>query len=100
MTLFIVENIGSEKNMATLQSIISSGSSLTFSQLKSDRALTIEIQLKLANLGFYPGGGWIDGDLGDPISHLNLSYHQPNGKVLKVSSRQWAMIPLVTSMLH
>jgi hypothetical protein len=54
--------------MATLQSIISSGSSLTFNQLKSDRSLTSEIQLKLANLGFYPGGGWIDGDLGDSTS--------------------------------
>jgi hypothetical protein len=67
MTLSIIENIG-ENNMATLQSIISSGLSLTFSQLKSDRSLTIEIQLKLANLGFYPGGGWIDGDLGDSTS--------------------------------
>jgi hypothetical protein len=27
-----------------------------------------KIQFKLANLGFYPGGGWIDGDLGNSTS--------------------------------
>jgi hypothetical protein len=51
--------------MTTLQGIISSNSSLTQAQLKADRQLVIEIQTKLANLGFYPGGGWIDGDIGD-----------------------------------
>jgi hypothetical protein len=51
--------------MTNLQGIISSNSSLTQAQLKADRQLVIEIQVKLANLGFYPGGGWIDGDLGD-----------------------------------
>jgi hypothetical protein len=54
--------------MTTLQGIISSNSSLTQSQLKADRQLVIEIQTKLANLGFYPGGSWIDGDLGDSNS--------------------------------
>jgi hypothetical protein len=50
--------------MTTLQQIIDNNSFLTRSQLKLDKALVIEIQTKLANLGFYPGGGWIDGDLG------------------------------------
>ena len=50
--------------MATLQDIINNNQSLTRGQLNSDRALVIEIQTKLANLGFYPGGGWIDGALG------------------------------------
>jgi hypothetical protein len=51
--------------MATLQEIVDGNNlSLTRSQLKADKALVIEIQTKLANLGFYPGGGWIDGDLG------------------------------------
>lgn len=50
--------------MTTLQEIISNGSSLTRSQLKADKALVMEIQTKLSALGFYPGGGWIDGDLG------------------------------------
>ena len=50
--------------MTTLQEIISNSSSLTRDELKADRALVIEIQNKLANLGFYPGGGWIDGVLG------------------------------------
>lgn len=50
--------------MTTLQQITSNSSSLTRAQLKADRALVMEIQTKLANLGFYPGGGWIDGDLG------------------------------------
>jgi hypothetical protein len=50
--------------MTTLQGIISSSSSLTQAQLKADRKLVIEVQSKLANLGFYPGGSWIDGDLG------------------------------------
>ncbi|GAX46015.1 hypothetical protein NIES4075_70360 [Tolypothrix sp. NIES-4075] len=51
--------------MSTLQDVISNSLSLTRAQLKADnRALVMEIQTKLANLGFYPGGGWIDGDLG------------------------------------
>jgi hypothetical protein len=50
--------------MTTLKQIIDNNSSLTRSQFKADKALVIEIQTKLANLGFYPGGGWIDGDLG------------------------------------
>jgi hypothetical protein len=54
--------------MATLQGIINSSLSLTQAQLKANRQLVIEIQVKLANLGFYPGGGWIDGDLGDSSS--------------------------------
>ena len=51
--------------MATLQDIINNNQTLTRSQLKADKGLVIEIQTKLANLGFYPGGGWIDGGLGD-----------------------------------
>lgn len=54
--------------MTTLQGIISSNLSLTQAQLKADRKLVMEIQSKLANLGFYPGGPWIDGDLGDSSS--------------------------------
>jgi hypothetical protein len=51
--------------MTTLQQISDDNNlRLTRSQLKADKALVIEIQTKLANLGFYPGGGWIDGDLG------------------------------------
>jgi hypothetical protein len=57
--LLFYENI-----MTTIQQIIDNNLSLTRSQLKADKALVIEIQTKLANLGFYPGGGWIDGDLG------------------------------------
>ena len=49
--------------MATLQDIITSNATLTRSQLKDDRGLVIEIQSKLVNLGFYPGG-WVDGELG------------------------------------
>ncbi|MFM7908617.1 MAG: peptidoglycan-binding domain-containing protein, partial [Microcystis sp.] len=51
--------------MATLQDIINNNKTLNRSQLKADKGLVIEIQTKLANLGFYPGGGWIDGDLGE-----------------------------------
>jgi hypothetical protein len=51
--------------MATLQDIITSSTTLTRSQLKPDKKLVMEIQSKLANLGFYPNGGWIDGDIGN-----------------------------------
>lgn len=54
--------------MATLQDIINNNKTLNRSQLKADKGLVIEIQTKLANLGFYPGGGWIDGDLGESSS--------------------------------
>jgi hypothetical protein len=55
--------------MATLQDIINNNLTLTQSQLKADRQLVMEVQTKLANLGFYPGGPWIDGDLGDSNSY-------------------------------
>jgi hypothetical protein len=48
-----------------LQAIINANTTLTFNALKADRGLVIEIQIKLSRLGFYPGGGWIDGDLGN-----------------------------------
>jgi hypothetical protein len=51
--------------MATLQNIANDNLSLTFEQLKDDEGLVSEIQIKLANLGLYPGGGWLDGDLGE-----------------------------------
>ncbi len=54
--------------MTTLQGVINGPLSLTQAQLKADRQLVIEVQAKLANLGFYPGGSWIDGDLGDSSS--------------------------------
>jgi len=50
--------------MATLQDIVNDNKTLTRSQLKADQGLVREIQTKLANLGLYPGGQWIDGDLG------------------------------------
>jgi hypothetical protein len=62
----ILKNTG--QNMATLQEVINNSLLLTFNQLKADRSLVIEIQIQLANLGFYPGGGWIDGDLGSSTS--------------------------------
>jgi hypothetical protein len=57
--------------MTTLQGIISSSLSLTRQQLKEDKALVIEIQTKLSALGFYPGGGWIDGDLGRDLNSFS-----------------------------
>jgi len=50
--------------MATLQDIITNNTTLTRSQLRSDKGLVTEIQIKLRNLGLYPGGQWIDGDIG------------------------------------
>ena len=51
--------------MVTLQNIVSDDLSLTHSKLKLDKALVMEIQLLLSALGYYPVGGWIDGDLGE-----------------------------------
>jgi hypothetical protein len=50
--------------MLNLQNIIKQNLALTKIQLKAERELVREIQIKLANLGLYPGGGWIDGALG------------------------------------
>ena len=50
--------------MATLQDIVTSGTTLSRSQLRADKSLVTEIQIKLRNLGLYPGGQWIDGDIG------------------------------------
>jgi peptidoglycan hydrolase-like protein with peptidoglycan-binding domain len=54
--------------MATLTDISSNNQTLNRSQLKADRGLVREIQIKLRNLGLYPGGQWIDGDLGSSNS--------------------------------
>jgi hypothetical protein len=54
--------------MATLQDIVNDNKTLNRSQLKTDKGLVIEIQTKLANLGFYPSGGLIDGKLGESSS--------------------------------
>ena len=50
--------------MVTLQDIITNNTTLTRSQLRSDKGLVTEIQIKLRNVGLYPGGQWIDGDIG------------------------------------
>ncbi|MEM8778650.1 MAG: hypothetical protein AAGF26_07235 [Cyanobacteria bacterium P01_G01_bin.49] len=50
--------------MATLQEIIDNDQTLSRSQLKADKALVTSVQIRLRNLGLYPGGQWIDGDLG------------------------------------
>ena len=50
--------------MTTLQEIIDKNHTLNRSQLKADKALVTSIQIRLRNLGLYPGGQWIDGDLG------------------------------------
>jgi hypothetical protein len=44
--------------MATLQDIVTNNTTLTRSQLRSDKGLVTEIQIKLRNLGLYPGGQW------------------------------------------
>jgi hypothetical protein len=57
--------------MTTLQQIIDGSLSFTRAELKLDKALVMEIQTKLSNLGFYPGGGWIDGDLGRDLNSFS-----------------------------
>lgn len=46
--------------MSTLQDVISGSLSLTRAQLTADKALVIDVQIKLNALGFYPGGQWTD----------------------------------------
>lgn len=50
--------------MTTLQQIVQEQLTRSFSQLQTDKQLVSEIQRKLANLGLYPGGQWIDGLFG------------------------------------
>ncbi|MEG3436680.1 hypothetical protein V0288_06065 [Pannus brasiliensis CCIBt3594] len=54
--------------MTTLANIVDSDRTLNRSQLKADKGLVREIQIKLGNLGLYPGGQWVDGQLGDSSS--------------------------------
>ena len=54
--------------MATLTEISGNNQALNRSQLKADKGLVREIQVKLRNLGLYPGGQWLDGDLGGSSS--------------------------------
>lgn len=55
--------------MATLTEISGNNQALNRSQLKADKGLVREIQVKLRNLGPYPGGQWIDGCLGTTNSY-------------------------------
>jgi hypothetical protein len=44
--------------------LIENNQTLTLEELKEDSDLVLEIQVKLNELGLYPGGRWLDGDYG------------------------------------
>jgi hypothetical protein len=44
--------------------IVEGNQNLSLDQLKTDEELVLEIQVKLNELGLYPGGRWLDGDYG------------------------------------
>jgi hypothetical protein len=48
-----------------LEDIVANGQSFTLDEFKKNEQLVLEVQKKLRNLGLYPGGPWIDGQLGD-----------------------------------
>lgn len=52
----------------TLKDLVDSGLSLSFSQLKNKPRLVLELQKRLRNLGFYPGGQWLDSQLSSQTS--------------------------------
>ncbi|MEO1133037.1 MAG: hypothetical protein AAFX40_10065 [Cyanobacteria bacterium J06639_1] len=60
----------------SLASIVEDNQTLTMAELKTRRSLVIEIQTKLRNLGFYPGGPWIDGLLGEQNSRTRQGLGQ------------------------
>ena len=47
-----------------LAELIENNANLTLEQLKADAELVLDIQVKLNELGLYPGGRWLDGDYG------------------------------------
>lgn len=49
----------------SLAGIVANGETLTIDELKANKQLVLEIQKRLRNLGLYPGGQWIDGNLGN-----------------------------------
>jgi hypothetical protein len=51
-----------------LKDLVASGISLTIEQLKSKPRLVLELQTRLRNLGYYPGGQWLDSQLGSQTS--------------------------------
>lgn len=52
----------------TLNDLAASGVSLSFEQLKGKPRLVLELQKRLRNLGYYPGGQWLDSQLGSQSS--------------------------------
>lgn len=54
--------------MVTLSDIVDQKLTLSFAKLRADKQLVSEIQRRLATLGLYPGGQWIDGLYGQRSS--------------------------------
>lgn len=52
----------------SLYGIVANDQTLTLNQLSGNKQLVLEVQTKLRNLGFYPGGQWLDGILGNNAS--------------------------------
>jgi len=52
----------------TLKDLIDSEVELSFTQLNNKPRLVLELQHRLRNLGFYPGGQWLDSQLGSQTS--------------------------------
>jgi hypothetical protein len=69
-----------------LQGVIANNQTLSFDQLKADSDLVLEIQIKLFELGLYPGGRLLDGRYGDKsakgIARLRRHYQiNPVGEI-------------------
>lgn len=58
--------------MVTLSAIVDQTLTLSLTKLRADKQLVSEIQRRLATLGLYPGGQWIDGLYG-PRSSAGLT---------------------------
>ncbi|MDJ0657875.1 MAG: hypothetical protein QNJ42_00115 [Crocosphaera sp.] len=87
--------------MTTLENIIENNQTLSRSQLKIDKGLVLSIQIKLRNLGLYPGGQWIDGDLGigNTFTWLGLTQFCRELNLVKVPSDTVAINPKIASAL-
>ena len=84
----------------SLAEIINNKTTLTLEELKNNKQLVVEIQIKLRNLGLYPGGQWIDGKLGGDNSRSRKGLNQfCNALNLELPSVQNAINPALAQAL-
>lgn len=84
----------------SLMSVIEDNQTISLEDLQNKKHLVAEIQRKLRNLGYYPGGQWIDGLLGSDSSRTSRGLNDfCTALNLTLPTTQNAMNPTIAQAL-